>query len=206
MTPEELEELIRWSEIRRRRGYAKKYARETAEEGAVAELDTAKEWAEAALSLWDMRVTHLRSNLDHKGVPDVFGTMDTSEIGIELTEFVDETFLDKVQATKPNVAPMRLHEHNSHFGQGFVESQWSEARFASLLRKSIEKKNAKYERNGHVIDVLVLHTDEDWLTIENVKEWLKPGEFGPYPALRSCYFLMYSRPGTDDPATVLKIF
>lgn len=206
MTPEELDELKRWTEIERRRGYAKKYARETAEEGAVVELDTAKEWAEAALTLWGMRVTNLRSNSDLKGVPDVFGIMDGSEIGIELTEFVDGDFLDKVRASKPNAAPMGLHKYNSHFGQGFADSQWSEARFVSLLRESIEKKNTKYVRNGHVVDVLVLHTDEDWLTIENVEEWLKPEEFSPYPALRSCYFLMYRRPGTDDPATVFKIF
>jgi hypothetical protein len=80
-------------------------------------------------------------------------------------------------------------------GEGFFASQWDDARFARHLVDCIRKKEVKYTRNRNFFDVLIVRTDEPWLSPYHVEERLQ--KVGPLSAegIRSAYLLMSGNPG-----------
>lgn len=187
----------RWLRIKEARGHARAFARETPEDLAIVERSTAKEWAKSVRDRFGLNVSGIVSNLEATGVPDCFGRLDGNAIGIELTELVDGQLIDDIRMGAISSA---------HTGNGFFRSQWDVARFAAFLIAAIEKKHAKYQRNGERVDVLILHSDETWLDPFNVDRWLRWRLPGPGPCIGSAYFLLTYHPGYSQNWPVFRLF
>lgn len=183
--------------IMAQRGHAPMFARETVEDLANVERKTANEWAQAARDKYGIEVRAIRSNPIPNGVPDCFALQNGTTISLELTEVVDGALLNDIKKGKFSSA---------FAGQGFERSQWSGSRLAAYLIAAIEKKHAKYERNGERVDVLILHSDEPWLDPYNVENWLRWRLPRPRARIGSAYFLLTYHPHFSPNWPVFRLF
>lgn len=80
-------------------------------------------------------------------------------------------------------------------GEKFFASQWDDARCARHLADCIRKKEVKYTRNRSFFDVLIVRTDEPWLSPYHVEERLQNVGALSAEGIRSAYLLMSGNPG-----------
>ena len=188
---EELLDGIRyWARIMNERGHAPMFARKTPEDLAIVERSTAREWCRAVHSKYGLNVDNVTSNPDPKGVPDCFANLNGQEISIELTELVDGPLLDQICD-----AQGRGQVISAHVGEAFLSSLWDEQRFNRALSDRFSAKSNKYLRNNEVVDALIIHTDEPWLSPQQVEEWIPHCELKPTNQIKSAYLLMTYAPG-----------
>lgn len=182
--------LQRCCDIQNRRGHASLFARETSEDKQIVELATAREWAESAGAKYGIVVSGIVSNSNSNVAPDCFAQLNGGQIGIELTELVDPELLRCVAAERKSDRVF-----SAYHGIGFQQAQWDQTRFCHALNEILAKKDKKYEGQSFRADVLIVHTDEPWLSPHDVERWLAQNTFEHRPSLKTVYFLMTYVPG-----------
>lgn len=196
MTKDDNDELMHWVGEMNKRGT---FAAQNPQDRAVVEASTANEWALAVNEKYGLHVTNARSC--EYDPPDCLAESDGRSITIELSELVDSNRLrENIAAINAEQDPPHLH------GQAFLDAQWSKDRFFGELSSLIDKKAMKYEKNNSVFDVLLVHSDEPWLSPQQVDEWLAEESIVSRTAFRSAYLLLTYMPGGSKHWQVFKLF
>jgi len=184
-----------------RGGHASVFARKTPEDLQIVERAAACEFSESVQAKYGLQIDNIESNPEKNGVPDCFANHEGRRIGIELTELVDGSLLDDIRNTSIDEPAI-----NAYSGEGFVRAQWDEARFSKDLSERICCKVRKYQKNGHAVDILIVHTAEPWLKPERVEKWVSLSNLKPTVQIRSAYLLMDYVPGYSENWPVFRIF
>jgi hypothetical protein len=138
------------------------------------ERATVREWAKAVEAVEKCEVTEISPGPDN-AFPDFTAKLGGNPISIELTELLHS----------PNVL------RGASRGQiAFEKIQWTEGHFRQRVQDRLCAKSNNILKSGGFCDVLVLHTDEPWLSPCSVKQWLAGGAFPAQRAVGSAYLLM----------------
>ena len=181
--PDKRDELNRWVEIMNEtNGYGGVFNHQTAADKAIVELSTAREWRESIAVEFGVTVGEPEYNVDEP--PDCHVSVDGQTLGVELRQLVESEH--KQRAAKGETP---------YAGQLFMDMQWSKERLVSELKKTIQEKGDKYKRKGNLIDVLLIHTDEPWLSSSQAREWLSDIQIEPHPNIASAFLLFSYEPG-----------
>lgn len=173
----------RWARIFNK-GYAGVFNHETPEDKKIVEISTAREWCQSVAAEFGIPVGEPELNPEEP--PDCYVSIGGHRRSLELTQLLEARH--KARSIKG--------ESPDH-GKLFLDMQWSEERFAKKLRECIEKKSRKYQSSARHIDVLVVHTDEKWLSPSQVREWLPAITIDPYPNVASAFLLLNHEPLKD---------
>ena len=196
MGKDENDGLKPWSVAMNKRGI---FGRRTQQDKPIVDASTATDWATAVKSVFGLRVTNINSC--ETDPPDCYANFEGRRISIELAELVDGNRLkESVAAIDAGKEP----PHNQ--GQAFFDTQWSKDRFFKQLSALIDKKNTKYERDKLVFDVLIVHTDEPWLSARQVEYWLAETNIEPRGSFKNAYFLITYDPAYADHWPVFHLF
>jgi hypothetical protein len=185
MTNDEHNEVKRWIAEMNKRGT---FAAQNPQDRTIMEASTAGEWALAVKEKFGLLITNVRPC--QTDPPDCYADFEGKSISIELAELVDGHRLrESVIANETGQDPPHL------YGKAFLNTQWSKDRFFRELAILIDKKTAKYENHNSAFDVLLVHTDEPWLSPQQVSNWLADKVVEPRSVFRSAYLLMPYVPG-----------
>jgi hypothetical protein len=155
----------------------------------IVELSILGDWQTAVAESLGWHVSDLKINPSDP--PDAFATIEGRRVSIELTELVDGRLLSGLRRAS-RASGIRM---TSSEGDAFIRSQWTQERFRHELRQRIEAKQKRYDKRDIVIDVLVIFTDEPWLSRLQVAEWLKDWLPMATPNLKAVHLLMGYEPG-----------
>lgn len=163
------------------------------------EADAAEEWALAAKAEFGLHVTNISSCKPDP--PDCHAIFEGRNISIELTELVDNHLrYENVKANEAGKEPPHYQ------GQAFLDAQWSKDRFFKEISDLIDKKTANYEAGNQVFDVLIVYTDEPWLSPQQVRTWLTETNIEPRRAFHSAYLLMTHEHANADHWPIFRLF
>ncbi|UMA64076.1 hypothetical protein LVO79_13720 [Roseivivax marinus] len=178
------------------RGHASAYARRDAEDKALVESEVLKAWIES-LSL---RGTQSIGNwqLNENDPPDAFVEIDKRFRSVELKELVDGEALRRIDGARKRGISL-----TSSSPEVFHETQWTRDRFKKEILEIVHDADSKYEQRSsrkdipHLdgIDFLIIHTDEDWLSVYDVEKWITEIQFQPTPHISHAHLLMSYTPG-----------
>lgn len=192
--------MLEWMAVMNARGNASAYAVATVEQKQVVERSVATDWAIFMSATSSTFVTNIVSNAQPNQAPDILADINGIPSTIEVTELVDGNILDKIKKSTSTGTG-----YNVHHGHGFLENQWTEARFIDFLNNSIDNKEKKYAGRNVTFDVLLIHTDEMWLSPHQVEEWLSSTPILRRPHLKNCFLVMHRLPMKDLPK-VFKLY
>lgn len=196
MIKDENDELRRWVAEMNKRGV---FGAQNPQDRAVVEALTAEEWALAVKTEFGLNFTKISPC--QTDPPDCYAIFEGRSVSIELAQLVDGNRL------KESVAAIDAGKEPPHYqGQAFFDTQWSKDRFFKELSNLIDKKALKYEKLKLVFDILIIHTDETWLSPEQVRNWLAETHIEPRSTFSSAYLLMTYVPGYADHWPVFRLF
>lgn len=166
---------------------------------ALVETSTAREFAQSIAAECGIDLCDIQSN--PADPPDCIGRIGDRCIEIELAELVNADVLSAVaQARKQN---RRVTSHD----ELFLDAQWTPDLLKDRVDRLLDKKQAAYaDLAGGPVDVLLIHTDEPWLSPNDVKSWLESLSFTPRPAFKSAFLLMTYHPGYSEHWPVFRLF
>ncbi len=181
--PNDSEELARWADIRNKtNGYGGVFNYQTAADKVVVEISTAREWCRSIAAEFGWTVGEPEHNADDP--PDCYVSVDGQNLGVELRQLVEREHKQRA-----------ANGETPYAGQLFLDAQWSKDRLVSKLIEAIQEKGRKCERRGKTVDVLLIHTDEPWLTSRQARKWLRDAQIDPHPSIASAFLLFNYEPG-----------
>ncbi len=195
----EAEEPLRyWAEVINSRGHAGMHSRRTSDEKKFIERSVVDEWHEVAVKSSKKLKGKISEGEDP---PDFFLMADAGDVlSIELVEFVNQELLAEV--VKLRRQGINITSHSPGF---FEKAQWTEATFNQKLESLVSAKNKKYQKNSKRVDILLIYTDETWLSEHQVSEWIKKSIIRPTDSIYSVDFLMSYVPGREPAYPLLHI-
>lgn len=183
--PDDMNELNRWVEIMNKtNGYGGAFNRRTPADKAIVEVDTTREWCESIAAEFGITVGEPVHNPDDP--PDCYVAVDGQSLAVELRELVEEEHKQRAAQGETPYA-----------GRFFLDTQWSKERLASKLNEIIQNKGNKCRSQGKIMDVLIIHSDEPWLTSRQAHQWLSSINVEPHPSISNAFLLFTYEPGRD---------
>ena len=169
---------------------------------------TIDSWSEAVQAEYGVAIENISANPTDP--PDFHVSISGQSYGVELVQMVDEK-IKKLIATAVGKAkncreakgepppkdgiekdvPSILHDPL------FERMQWTKEKLVLKLQDVIDLKAENYAKNGQTVDILVVHTDEPWLTSRDAFTWLKGVTFNVPPCIGSVSLLFFYEPGRD---------
>ena len=172
----ELEEgsLAYWAELMTARGHAPVFARNSPRDKRIVERSTVREWIKAVEVAEKLKISELEDG-PAEDFPDFYANLDGKSISIELTELLHSPHVLKAAAKRE----LR-----------FDHIQWTPVHFRTRVQERVSSKAAQCSRAGRRCDVLILHTDEPWLSPHRTEQWLAENPFEPQEPIGAAYLLM----------------
>lgn len=175
--PDDSDELARWAEIMNKsNGYGGVFNYWTRDDKAVVELSTAREWCRSIAAEYGWTVGEPEHNV--KDPPDCHISIEGRRLSVEPRQLVEREHKQRA-----------VRGETPYAGQLFMDAQWSKERLLAKLIEAIQEKGRKYESADKTIDVLLIHTEEPWLTSTQAREWLSDVKIEPHPRLASAFLL-----------------
>lgn len=172
------------------RGHASSFARSNLGDKQIVERATVMEWVEAFGSTESLQVVSVASGSPNS-FPDFTAHVDGAHISIELTELLHSKNTLKLASKR------RLN---------FEEIQWTESYFRDRIQERLDAKCATLAHSGHQCDILIIHSDEPWLTPQKISEWLANGAFDRRKEIVEAYLLITYVPGWTEHWPVFRIY
>jgi hypothetical protein len=163
-------------------GYGAPFNHKTAEDKAIVELATCRQWCESITAEFGLTVGEPVHNPSDP--PDCYVNIEGQRLGVELVQLVEPEH--KRRASKGE---------SPYGGQLFMDMLWSKERLESRLNGVLTKKATNYEKNGHTVDALIIHTAETWLNSTQAGEYLELIELQTHPNVLSAFLLFDYEPG-----------
>lgn len=137
------------------------FARPSNAEKRIVERQTVEEWARSARRKGDA-VADIRSNLDDP--PDCLATLNGIPVAIELAELLHGEVLHRFAAARRGNAPPPTWD----------ELQWTSELFHDRLDAIVSRKSEALKRAdlGSTTTILLIYTDEPWLSFGQAENWL----------------------------------
>ncbi|MEO9969300.1 MAG: hypothetical protein ABJG15_05645 [Hyphomonadaceae bacterium] len=199
MNDDELESVQRAVRLINSRGHAGAFAKKTREDQISLEKLVAIEWTKSAQVAFGLNVSSLEHNLVDP--PDCFAEIDGRKIAIELTELVNSNLLDDIETyNRENGLRVTSADRFYH------HAQWNLELFKTRLDERIDKKQESYEKRGIFVDVLVVHSDEPWLSPYHVETWISSLNFKARPNLFSVHFIQSYFPGYSKHWPIFRLY
>jgi hypothetical protein len=155
------------------------------------EIGTALEWAESMREKFGMAVKNVRR--PEKDPPDCIGDIDDHTISIELTEL--------------------LHPHAQRGRPGTVSPEtpleavlWSTGDFIKGIESRLDDKQENYGAKQFTVDVLIIHTDEGWLSVDLIEDTLTRWAPEARENIKSAYLLKTYVPGRGEHWPVFRLY
>jgi len=183
-----LEEIVK---VINRRGHAGMFARGGPITKEMVEIGVAKEWARSIEREFGLVISDVSNAANDP--PDCYASISSRTIGIEITELVNGDVLRQISQGK---------NANSLFEQQL----WNLERFTREINKRLDEKYEKYKKQKTSVDVLVIHTDEDFLSPRDIENWLREAKFLPREGIQSAYLLRTYFPGYREWWPVFKLY
>ena len=169
----EMGPLNRWVSVRVGRGHASVFARKSAEDKAIIERAIMQEWQGSMHAAFGVVFQAVERGPDN-AFPDFFVRINEANLSVELTELLhSEGIVRRAYNAKLTVD----------------ETWWTNDHFKGRVIEAIKKKAVHADQRGQCIDVLLLHTDEPWLTSARLTEMCSALVLEPQSAIRSAYLL-----------------
>jgi len=186
-------------EVLNRRGHGSMFARDNKViSREMVEIGVAYEWANSMQKEFGTSVTEIcSSGADH---PDCYATCGEKRINLELTELVHEHILERCAKTPRS--EMTLDESRKLFD----DSQWTSQLLFDQLSVRLDKKKGKYSNAGVKLDALIIHTDESWLSPQNIERWLNDFDFPVRNNVASAYLLCTYTPGYREWWPIFRLY
>ena len=170
------DDMARWMTLMNKgHGYAGVFNAGNAEKPFV-EASTFFEWSRSAKALLGFEVESFRRS--PADPPDFFATIAGQQYAIELRQFVDHAHKKRA-----------LRGETPYAGQLFLDTQWDEQRLYASLNEAIDEKAEKYLQANVCVDLLLLHTDEPWLSHEMAMRFLEGKDFSSRENIGSVHLL-----------------
>lgn len=169
----EMDPLDRWVSERINRGHASVFARRNAEDKAIIERAIMQEWQGSMHAAFGVVFQAVERGPDN-AFPDFFVRINEAKLSAELTELLhSEDIVRRAYNAKLTVE----------------EPWWINDHFKARVIEAIEKKADNAYKRGQHIDVLLLHTDEPWLTSARLDEMCSALALELPSVVRSAYLL-----------------
>lgn len=181
--PDRGSKMKRWLDAFARRGHAVMFARPKQSDLATVEICTVSDFARSVRAEFGYEISEIESV--KRDPPDCTAQFRGRQISIELTELVDQEMLRDLDQAQKKGKFISADER-------FRRTQWDAERLRRELDARLDGKQAKCARNATYVDVLIVHSAENWLCQLDVEEWLGELEFEPRPNIRSAYLLLAS--------------
>ena len=172
-----------------RRGHAHMFARGGPITKEMVEMGVAQEWVASMGGEFSVDVSEIRQSLTDP--PDCYATISSKTIGVEITELVNGDVLKQISQGK---APL------------FEQKLWNLKSFSEAINRRLDEKSKNYQRNNATIDVIVIHTDEDFLSPFDISRWLAEQQFRPRDCIMNAYLLRTYFPGFRDWWPIFKLY
>ncbi|NRB20460.1 MAG: hypothetical protein HRU33_23745 [Rhodobacteraceae bacterium] len=178
-----------WAGKMNNRGHATTFGRgSTEQDKRIIEASVLAEWVRSASSELSLNITD--AALLQNDPPDAKATVNGLHKTIELTELVDGDFIADVKRSR------NKGKHRSAFSvRDFSRVQWDRERFFTELNNLISKKDKKYSAQEVPIDILIVYSDEPWLTPEEVSIWMQPNKKPRLTSIGTVHVLLTYSPG-----------
>ena len=188
-------EFDRLVDLMNTRGHASSLARETPADLRLLEWSIVMDWidalqAERQLELEGPQLELEGPHSNPNDPPDCWVEYRGNRIGVEVVELVKDEILAAVARARKD--GRRITSHHSPLFQSAI---WSKEQFLAKLTSLMEKKDQKYQRNCHEIDVLLVATGEPYLSASDVSDWLTDLEGCTLRAIKSVYLMLDYQPG-----------
>jgi hypothetical protein len=181
--PDDNDDLNHWVEVMNMaNGYGAAFNYKGPQDKAIVEIGSCREWCNSVSTEFGVTVGDPEHNPNDP--PDCYVSVEGKRLGVEL-----------VQLVEPEHKRRATNGETPYAGQLFIDMQWSKERLESRLNEVLTEKAKKYEKNGQCVDVLLIHTDETWLTSIQVSTFLAGVEFMRYPNIGSVFLMLNYEPG-----------
>jgi len=129
------------------------------EDKRTVEGSTIREWATSMEKRLGYKVSEIARAEEEP--PDFTVEISGTTLAVELTQ------MDNPEHRK------RAAKGESPFaGQLFLDMQFDRERLTEEVLRAFQRKDKDYSSRGHCIDLLLIHTDEPWLTAAQLRDWL----------------------------------
>ncbi len=169
------------------RGIAGIASSETEEEKARVERSQLGKFQETLRYVRGLELSFLRQ--EHPPLPDFSCKLGVDNLFIELTEFID-----------PKLVMRAKHIRADHKEPLHKEPLWFDTNrewFESLLKQTILKKEEKYQKRKHQIDILLIYNEAVQVGIEDTNNWIGDFKMPSTRAIKSVYFQSWYHPGYE---------
>ena len=168
-------------------GHAPVFVHPTKASEAIVEKQTAEEFGLALNSEVGVQIDEIKNCTNpNNDFPDCEGLRHGNSVSIELTELVRGHLRGK-----PNVR--------------WKDKQWNIDKFRDQMSCLIQKKIAKSRFHNVVLDYLVIHSNEEWISPVQAEEWLSGLSFYAERRIHEAFFLQFYVPGWRDHWPIHKI-
>lgn len=182
-----------WAALYHERGHAGVFAKRDRQDLEIIERGTTQEWATSMFGEFGAQVTSIKSAPTDG--PDCTALLDGSPVTIELTELVKAEVLAAADRGRKNGKRVTSHDALFHL------AQWDRAHFQNEIDRLLDIKNSK-----RLVDFLVIHTAEPWLSPLTVEEWLLEIDFSRRASIGEAYLLVNYHPAYRPYWPVFRIF
>ncbi len=179
-----------WADLRSNRRHASAFARNNAQDKLVVERATVFEWARSFGAAGGGQPDSIIAGPDNK-FPDFTAQLDGKTITIELTELLHFPEILK------RAAKARLN---------FEDIQWTEAHFRERVNARLNAKCNMLSERGRSADILILHTDEPWLSPQMIEDWLSREAFCRRDEVDEAYLLTTYVPGYAEHWPIFRLY
>lgn len=179
-----------WAGLQSSRRHAPAFARNNAQDKIVVERATVFEWARSLGAVGGGRLDSIVAGPDN-AFPDFTARLNGKAITIELTELLHSPGILS-RAAKGDL--------------NFESLQWTEALFRERVRERIDSKGDKLSKRGQSVDVLILHTDEPWLSPQMIEQWLDREAFSRRDEIEEAYLLTTYVPGYAEHWPIIRLY
>lgn len=183
-----LEEIVN---VLNRRGHAQMFARGGPITKGMVETGVAQEWATSMQGEFGVAISEIRQSLSDP--PDCYVTISSETVSVEITELVNGEILKQISQGK-RVSSL------------FQQQQWNLGSFSDAINKRLDEKSENYRRNKASVDVIVIHTDEDYLSPFDISRWLAELKFTPRENIQNAYLLRTYIPNFRDWWPIFKLY
>jgi hypothetical protein len=192
---DESDGVQRWFAAANKRGHAGMFGRPTNAEKPLVERQTVQEWAQSLAAQGDI-IDSIRSS--ERDPPDCLASLNGVPISIELAELLHGNVLHRIAAARRGAATQ----------PSWDELQWTRDLFKENLCRIIQTKHTKLSRAelDAAATVLLVYSDEPWLTAKQVEQWCGECAFEPPPTIGRADLLLTYDPGYGPNWPVFKLF
>lgn len=164
------------------RGYAGCFNYDSELSKSRVEMAVAVDWSQALAARYTCQIEMPRTNPDDP--PDICIQINGKDVGVELVQLIERGHKER-----------SLRGESAYHGRLIMDMLWDRDRFAAKLENIIRDKGDKYAKRKLRFDVLLIFTDEPYLSACQVEGWLAEIAIPPHLTFERIFLMLDERAG-----------